>query len=55
MRFSDIAFTRHNDDEYTDDALFLAMLLRANGPGGRNEDNEIQVAKLLNDPNLEED
>lgn len=45
----DLAFMRSHGIEYTGEALVLACLLHAKGK--RNEKNEKEVAKLLDDPN----
>lgn len=47
------AFMRDkHGNEYTDEALFLAILLHCSG-GDRSEENEKEVAGLLDDPNID--
>lgn len=41
-----------NNNEYHGEALFMALILRASGD--RTEDNERQVAEIMDDQNLKE-
>jgi hypothetical protein len=47
------AFTRdRHGNEYSGDALMVALLIHTTGKG-RSLDNEREVARLLDDPNIE--
>lgn len=49
------AFLRDKyDNEYTHEALYVALLLHCSVQGGRNEVSINEVAKMLDDPNLKD-
>lgn len=49
--FGERAFLRDKDgNEYTQEALYLALLLHCSGTA-RTAENEHEVGRLLNDPN----
>jgi hypothetical protein len=53
--FGERAFLRDRyNNEYTHEALYVAMLLHCSVKGGRTEENINEVALLLDDPNLKD-
>lgn len=52
--FGERAFLRDKEDnEYTQEALYLALLLHCSGTS-RDVENEKEVGRLLDDPNQKE-
>jgi hypothetical protein len=49
-RIMDVAFLRHNETEYTGEALVLAVLFKTKG-AGRGSDDHKYLKKMLDDPN----
>lgn len=41
-------------NEYTGEALYMALLLKATAGGERNEKSERELAKMLDDQNLKD-
>lgn len=49
-RIMDNAFLRHNETEYTGEALVLALLFHTKG-AGRGTDDHKYLKRMLDDPN----
>ncbi|AVD99302.1 hypothetical protein SEA_BILLNYE_125 [Streptomyces phage BillNye] len=53
-RVMDLAYLRDGDVVHTGEALLLALLIAAKGKTKRGAEEVKQVAKMLDDPNIEE-